>query len=149
MRAGRGGIRLRRLMRRRRRLVALGLAVAAAAMAASPPTRGAPRSDEQEPPERARGPRVTKVTAPVRIADAETVRLLRPGDRIDVLASGSASGPARVVARSVRVADVPKSGDTVSGDGAEGALIVVTVPRRTASALAGAAAASRLAVTLC
>ena len=136
-------------MRRRRRLVALGLAVAAAAMAASPPTRGAPRHHEQETPERARGPHVTKVTAPVRIADAATVRLLRPGDRVDVLASGSENGSARVVARSVRVADVPKSSDTVPGDGAEGALIVVTVPRHTASALAGAAAASKLAVTLC
>ncbi len=44
---------------------------------------------------------------------------------------------------------MPEHRDTVSGDGAEGALIVVVVTRRTAAALAGAAAKSRLAVTLC
>ncbi|MDJ1136447.1 hypothetical protein [Streptomyces iconiensis] len=47
------------------------------------------------------------------------------------------------------MAQVPKSGDTVSGDGADGALIVVAVPRLTATALTEAAAESRLAVTLC
>ncbi|MFI7242801.1 RcpC/CpaB family pilus assembly protein [Streptomyces qinglanensis] len=89
------------------------------------------------------------VSVPVRIADAATVRLLSPGDRIDVLASTSKSTSARVVATQVRVAQVPEDRDTVSGGGADGALIVVVVPRRTAAALAGAAAKSRLAVTLC
>ncbi|MGP3989549.1 hypothetical protein [Streptomyces sp. 3N207] len=89
------------------------------------------------------------VSSPVRIADPATVRLLNPGDRIDVLASTSKRASARVVATNVRVAHVPKYGDTVSGGGAEGALIVVVVPRRAAAALAGAAAKSRLAVTLC
>ncbi|WP_344567406.1 RcpC/CpaB family pilus assembly protein [Streptomyces axinellae] len=89
------------------------------------------------------------MSAPVRISDAATVRLLSPGDRIDVLASESRSDSARVVARSVRVAQVPKSGDTVTGDEADGALIVVAVTRRAATALAGAAADSRLTVSLC
>lgn len=66
-----------------------------------------------------------------------------------MLASESKSDSARIVARSVRVARLPKSGDTVTGDEAGGALIVVAVTRRTATALAGAAAESRLAVTLC
>ncbi|MGH3314081.1 MAG: hypothetical protein ACRDP3_26430, partial [Streptomyces sp.] len=86
------------------------------------------------------------VEAPVRITDAETVRLLHPGDRIDVIASTDEDRPARVVAKGVRVARVPKSGDTGSG---EGALVVLRVPRETALALAGAAATTRLAVTLC
>ncbi|MDF4251202.1 hypothetical protein [Streptomyces sp. WMMB303] len=47
------------------------------------------------------------------------------------------------------MAQVPEYRETVAGEGAEGALIVVVVPRRTAAALAGAAATSRLAVTLC
>ncbi|MEV7869076.1 hypothetical protein AB0P17_23965 [Streptomyces sp. NPDC088124] len=92
----------------------------------------------------------------MRIADAATVRLLRRGDRVDVIASavpppGSAglgeSGPeARVVAVGARVADVPKAPE-ISPEG--GALIVLSVPRATATALAGASATSRLAVTLC
>ncbi|MDX3283853.1 hypothetical protein PV435_47555 [Streptomyces scabiei] len=87
-----------------------------------------------------------RVTAPVRIADAATVRLLRPGDRVDVIAaeeSATGAGTARIVARGARVSKVP------AADAAEsGALVVLTVPRRTAARLAGAGATSRLAVTL-
>ncbi|MFJ3712321.1 hypothetical protein [Streptomyces sp. NPDC090053] len=99
------------------------------------------------------------VSAPVRIADAATVRLLAPGDRVDVIAAGdttagpatadtgTGTGTARVVARGVRVADVPAgAGDSPVDDGA---LIVLAVPRATATALAGAGATSRLAVTMC
>ncbi|MFI8514894.1 hypothetical protein ACIGHB_27590 [Streptomyces sp. NPDC085460] len=96
---------------------------------------------------------VRLVSAPVRIADAEAVRLLRAGDRVDVIAAplvnsapGDGGSAARVVARSARVAEVPQSGETRS-DG--GALIVLAVPRATATALAGAGVTSQLAVTLC
>jgi Flp pilus assembly protein CpaB len=86
----------------------------------------------------------------VRIADAATVRLLRPGDRVDVIAaSDSPAGEdaeAKVVASGVRVAEVPGPGDDPMESGA---LVVLTVPRATATELAGAAANSRLAVTLC
>ncbi|MET9802560.1 hypothetical protein [Streptomyces sp. NPDC006368] len=85
----------------------------------------------------------------MRIADGATVRLLRPGDRVDVIAAGvspSGDGDARVVASGVRVADVPRTPEP-SPDG--GALVVLSVPRATATALAGAAAGSRLAVILC
>ncbi|MCW7991159.1 hypothetical protein XF35_39620, partial [Streptomyces platensis subsp. clarensis] len=88
--------------------------------------------------------------------DAETVRLLRPGDRVDVIAApgmttvgvggGSGGSEARVVASGVRVAEVPGPGETRS-DG--GALVVLSVPRPTAVALAGAGMTSQLAVTLC
>ncbi|MFE2374568.1 hypothetical protein [Streptomyces sp. NPDC059398] len=111
------------------------------------------------------------VSAPVRIADAATVRLLAPGDHVDVIAVGGSSkadgasaedasagsgltGPgrggtaraARVVAERARVADVPDAGDTSPGSGA---LVVLAVPRSTATALAAAGATSGLAVTLC
>ncbi|MGW5690641.1 RcpC/CpaB family pilus assembly protein [Streptomyces asiaticus] len=138
--------------------------------------------------ERRGGPRPAMVSAPVRIADAAAVRLLHPGDRVDVLATPlpdaararSSGAAARVVARGVRVAEVPGSRSAratdseadggapeadveadASGDGAPdsgtldgpadggGALVVLTVPRADATALAGAAADSRLAVTLC
>ncbi|WP_461006037.1 Flp pilus assembly protein CpaB, partial [Streptomyces capparidis] len=87
------------------------------------------------------------VAAPVRVADAGSAALLRPGDRIDVLAGppGGEGGAARVVAAGVRVIAVPP----VRGRGAgEGALVVLAVPRSVAVELAGAAAASPLAVTL-
>ncbi|MFI8852601.1 hypothetical protein [Streptomyces sp. 891-h] len=168
VRAGGGRRRLRRGAPGRRRVLSVALAVCAAGLAVAAPDsgataggdaasgggggrtsgaasggRGVERSVTQE------GAPTAPVSAPVRIADPATVRLLSPGDRIDVLASTSKTASARVVAAGVRVAHVPKYRDTVSGDGAEGALIVVVVPRRTAAALAGAAAKSRLAVTLC
>ncbi|WP_344326607.1 RcpC/CpaB family pilus assembly protein [Streptomyces macrosporus] len=167
------------------RVVAVCLAVAAvAAMAwgppgesggdhASPTARSAAGRTDAPPPappppsplrERSSPPREDAVTveAPVRIPDAAVVRLLRPGDRVDVLATAPAdehsadtrTGRARIVARNVRVAAVPgPDGEAGSPDGAHGeeagALVVFSVPRPTALRLAGAAAHSRLAVTLC
>ncbi|QWB28378.1 hypothetical protein KJK29_22015 [Streptomyces koelreuteriae] len=87
------------------------------------------------------------VTAPIRIADAATVRLLRPGDRVDVIAAeGTApGGDARVIARGARVTKVP---EPLEGATDGGALVVLSVPRATAARLAGASATARLAVTL-
>ncbi|MEV5280021.1 RcpC/CpaB family pilus assembly protein [Streptomyces sp. NPDC051994] len=165
--------RLRRALLRRRRAVAAGLAVTAAALAVSstqaaerPHTVAAPASRERGP---SRPPAM--VSAPVRIADADAVRLLRPGDRVDVIASATSptggTGQARVVATGVRVTAVPGRRGTPSGQsGASsqvggtspevggtsseaGALVLLAVPREVATALAGAGAASRLAVTLC
>ena len=173
-----GRHRLCRAVRRRRRALAAGLAVAATALAATatqgrdartgpsvgpaaepdgharapgaPATaRGASEAGRGEPDAR-RGPgearRGGTVSAPVRIADAATVRLLRPGDRVDVIASPEDSGPARVLAREARVEALPESGQA---PGKEGALIVLAVPRATATELAGATTDSLLAVTLC
>ncbi|WP_344629161.1 RcpC/CpaB family pilus assembly protein [Streptomyces glaucosporus] len=115
----------------------------------SPPIRPSPE-----------GAGAATVEAPVRIPDAAVVRLLRPGDRVDVLATPPAdehsadtpAGPARTVARSVRVAAVPGPGADPPGgahDEEAGALVVLSVPRATAARLAAAAAHSRLTVTLC
>lgn len=128
----------------------VGLAVAAAALAAAAGTeaqasRGAP---PPPPPVRvaAGQPRPAPlVSAPVRIADAATVRLLRVGDRVDVVAA-ERDGPPRVLAETARVAEVPAP-DKGVGDG--GALVVLSVPRDTARALVGAGTVTRLAVTLC
>ncbi|MFJ5560894.1 hypothetical protein ACIQCD_26665 [Streptomyces sp. NPDC093250] len=163
----RGGLPLPgRLVRHRRRAVAVGLAVTAAALVAAGPrdadrSRGHPgypghpggpqaaRAASASPGERPVRPRHagTTVTAPVRIADAATVRLLRPGDRVDVIAAGEtvSGGEARVVARGARVTEVPGPPD---GAGDAGALVVLSVPRDTAARLAGASATGRLAVTL-
>ncbi|WP_434590838.1 hypothetical protein [Streptomyces sp. A5-4] len=149
-----GSHRLRRAVRRRRRAVAAGLAVTAAALATAGVRdaghAGGVHAEAASAPPRARQS-VEMVSAPVRIADAETVRLLRRGDRVDVIATadsamGGRDPDARVVARGARVATVPKSLVT-AGDG--GALVVLSVPRASAAALAGAGTTARLAVTLC
>ncbi|MFF6778504.1 hypothetical protein ACFY8W_33840 [Streptomyces sp. NPDC012637] len=147
-------LRLRRALRRRRRAPAAVLAMTAAALAAAG-AAGADDLAEQPPPPPVRKAvhrpaAVPLVSAPVRIADAATVRLLRPGDRVDVIAAANSptgeGGEARVVASGARVAEVPRPGETRS-DG--GALVVLSVPRSTATALAGAGMTSQLAVTLC
>ncbi|MET7615936.1 hypothetical protein [Streptomyces sp. NPDC005408] len=151
-----GAHRLRRAMRRRRRALAAGLAMTAAALAASGargadgPGQVAPGAGAPTAAHRERRPAAEMVSAPVRIADAATVRLLRPGDRVDVIAAANSpageASEARVVASGARVTDVPRAPEAV-GDG--GALVVLTVPRATAAALAGAGATSKLAVTVC
>ncbi|MEV5428545.1 hypothetical protein [Streptomyces sp. NPDC052701] len=158
VRGGRHGAS--RLARHRRRAVAAGLAVTAAALVAAgprdadrarrhphPPPPGATSSAAPaDHPVRTRRAART-VTAPVRIADAAAVRLLRPGDRVDVIAAEEAvtGGTARVVARGARVTRVPEPLGDASGSGA---LVVLSVPRSTAADLAGASTTARLAVTL-
>ncbi|MER6196886.1 hypothetical protein ABT234_05835 [Streptomyces sp. NPDC001586] len=149
LRVGRGGDRLRRALRRRRRAASAGLVVVAAALAVGGTEAQASRGAAPPSARAAQGgappAAVRMVSAPVRIADAATVRLLRPGDRVDVVAAERA-GPTRVVAAGARVAEVPRPEQGV-GDG--GALVVLSVPRDTARDLVGAGAVTRLAVTLC
>ncbi|MEU9175032.1 hypothetical protein AB0D34_46035 [Streptomyces sp. NPDC048420] len=143
-----GRHQLRQLVRHRRRAVAVGLVVTAAALVAAGPrdtegARGHPLAD----PVREHRP-ATTVSAPVRIADGATVRLLRPGDRVDVIAAeeSATGGDARVVARGARVSKVPEALDGMADSGA---LVVLSVPRSTAARLVGASSTARLAVTLC
>ena len=89
------------------------------------------------------------VAAPVRVADAGTAGLVRPGDRVDVLATpagqDSAGQLTRTVAANVVVVAVP------GGDGAgfiDGALLVLATTPAEAAALAGATVTDRLSLTL-
>ncbi|XVQ10197.1 SAF domain-containing protein [Spirillospora sp. CA-255316] len=87
------------------------------------------------------------VAAPVRIADAGSVRLLRRGDRVDVwapppdadgLGPGSHSGGpvrARLVVASAPVVAAPGGRSETGG---KGALVVLAADRSQAAALAGA-----------
>lgn len=154
---GGGGQRLRRALRCRRRALAAGFALASAVLAVSGPGggRGAAAAGDAPPGPERRAVRL--VSAPVRIADAATVGLLRPGDRVDVIAAVDGDAEARVVARDVRVAEIPRGADggEASLPGADGgpgpgsgALVVLSVERDTAAALAGAAASGRLAVAV-
>ncbi|OEJ95830.1 hypothetical protein J116_016450 [Streptomyces thermolilacinus SPC6] len=149
---GRSG--LWRAAPRRRRAVAAGLAMTAAALAASGfreagvdagqearqadaiAARARPPGSAAVPVrDPATGQRASPhmVSVPVRIADGATVRLLRPGDRVDVIAvpvapAGTAAedgGPeARVVAAGASVAAVPGLADAPrKGSGAGGDLL--------------------------
>ncbi|MFL4904774.1 hypothetical protein ACJ6WF_16700 [Streptomyces sp. MMS24-I2-30] len=157
MRGARYG--LQRLVRHRGRALTAGLAVTAAALLATGPraatdphrperARGHPAIEPARQPGAGTGTAVEAVTAPVRIADAATVRLLRPGDRVDVIAAQdpATGGAAQVVARGARVARLP---EPLDGAVESGALVVLSVPRATAARLVGASATARLAVTLC
>ncbi|WEH40252.1 hypothetical protein [Streptomyces sp. AM 2-1-1] len=163
---GGGASRLRRAVYGRQRALAAGFALAAAALAASGLGAGEGRAAGTVGTERPRAP-VRLVSAPVRIADAATVRLLRPGDRVDVISAPGSGDDARMVARGVRVGRVPGAPSedaagpadrargewpTPSGAGPDdpggGALVVLSVTRETAVALAGAHAAGELLVAV-
>lgn len=132
-------------------------AAAAGRVLAAPMRRGEPLTDT-----RLLGPGLLSgygaglVAAPVRIADADAVALLHPGDRIDVLAagaegaeeSGGVAGGARVVAGFVPVVVVPRTAGGVETGGRDGALVVVAVRPEVAGDLVGASAGSRLSVTI-
>jgi pilus assembly protein CpaB len=66
------------------------------------------------------------VAAPVRIADADAVALLRPGDRVDVLAPDPrGEAPPAVAVSDAPVVAVPEEEEPV--DAADGALVVLAV----------------------
>ncbi|HEU5159039.1 MAG TPA: RcpC/CpaB family pilus assembly protein [Streptosporangiaceae bacterium] len=108
------------------------------------------------------------VAVPVRVADAASVRLLHPGDRIDLLAgSTGAADPgggemadlevrptatrARPLVSAVEVIAVPGVGGHPTDDDAgagEGALIVVAAHHDQAATLAGPAAGARLSFVI-
>ncbi|RLV67310.1 hypothetical protein STAN_2834 [Streptomyces sp. CBMAI 2042] len=164
------------MLRRQRRAIAAGIALAGAALATTglggaasgTAASGSGASDSAAVSGTAVSgtatgsgrPSARLVSAPVRIADAATVRLLRPGDHVDVIAVGEAGDDARLVARGVRVARVPGriaddgghrgGGGGVIGTGGapEGALVVLAVERSTATALLGAGASGRLALAV-
>ncbi|MEU0441181.1 hypothetical protein ABZ202_15660 [Streptomyces sp. NPDC006186] len=160
-------MRLHRLLRHRRRVLIAALVITATVLLATGPRTEPARGHPDGPPDGASRAAAAgaptapdertageEVAAPVRIADAATVRLLRPGDRVDVIAAGDTAtgGGARVVARGAVVTELPEPADETarSAEAAEGgALVVLSVPRATAAELVGAGATARLAVTLC
>jgi pilus assembly protein CpaB len=95
------------------------------------------------------------VAAPVRIADAASVRLVQAGDVVDVLAAGagadgSATAEARLVAPEVPVVTIPPTGGSALGatDVEQGALVVVVTTPETAARLAAAAVTDRLSLVI-
>lgn len=89
------------------------------------------------------------VATPVRLADAAVAGLLRPGDRVDVLAAPAdpaTGGRTTVAAAGVRVLAVAVADPALVAD--QGALVVLATTPRVAVTLAAAASSERLSVTL-
>lgn len=87
------------------------------------------------------------VAVPVRIGDPGAVRLLRVGDRVDLLAADPQQrSPATVVGRSVPVLAIPRQSQAPTG--LTGALVVVGVPDAETRRLAQASVTSFLSVVL-
>ncbi|MGI3780548.1 MAG: SAF domain-containing protein [Janthinobacterium lividum] len=88
---------------------------------------------------------VGHVLAPLRLADADVVALLQPGDLVDVIASAADGGATSTVARAVRVVTVPARASDDQGT-STGALVVLDVDDGDAEPLARAAATGSLTV---
>ena len=84
------------------------------------------------------------VAVPVRLADTGVAALVRPGDRVDIVAV-TEHGATSVVVAGVTVLAVPQAPD---GGLTEGTLVVLAVPGYLAPRLIAAALGARLAVTL-
>jgi len=88
------------------------------------------------------------VAVPVRIGDPGSVRLLRVGDRVDLLAADPQGGrDAEVVGRAVPVLAIPRTGDGPSGL-TGGALVVLGLPESSVRPVAGASVAAYLSVVI-
>ncbi len=87
-----------------------------------------------------------RALAPLRLADAEVVALLRAGDVVDVLAADAQSESAYIAGRGVRVVTVPQPPEPAAGSGPAGALVLVEVDPETARVLARAAVTATLTV---
>jgi Flp pilus assembly protein CpaB len=88
------------------------------------------------------------VAVPVRVGDPGAVRLLRAGDRVDLLAADPRGATAaRVLGRDVPVLAIPRAGAGSPGL-TTGALVVLALPDATAASVAQASVASYLSVVL-
>jgi pilus assembly protein CpaB len=91
------------------------------------------------------------VAVPVRLADPGVARLLRPGDRVDVV-SVAQSGTGSVIVAAAPVLALPSGAgdpaDIPAGSTVEGALVVLAVPAYLAPQLSSTALSTRITVTL-
>ena len=90
-----------------------------------------------------------RVAVPVRIADADAVALLRPGDHIDLVAADPRRGTAAYVATDVPVLALPEPSDhDGASSGLSGRLLVLGAFPSEVDQIAGAAATDLLSVVI-
>ncbi|MFC3451347.1 SAF domain-containing protein [Amycolatopsis speibonae] len=90
-------------------------------------------------------------TVPVRLADAGVAELLRPGQRVDVVAAAEAGREASVLASMAVVAAVGEQGirePKASGGGSKGPLVLLSLPSAIATRVAATSLERSLTVTL-
>jgi Flp pilus assembly protein CpaB len=88
-----------------------------------------------------------QVAAPVRLADLAVAGLVRPGDRVDVLATAPDADTAEVVVAGALVLAPPAAPGNATTGATEGLLLLAVAPE-TGARLAAAAARDTLSVTL-
>jgi Flp pilus assembly protein CpaB len=91
------------------------------------------------------------VALPVRVADADSVALLRVGDRVGLVAADPRRGTASYVAVAVPVLALPRGetdGQDVSGASLPGRLVVIGALPSEVDRIAGAAATDLLGVVI-
>jgi Flp pilus assembly protein CpaB len=90
-----------------------------------------------------------RVALPVRIADAEAVALLRPGDHVTLVAADPRRGTASSVAVDVPVLSIPEPGEGGSGSATlPGRLVVVAALPSDVDRIVGATATDLLSVVI-
>ncbi|AGM09671.1 SAF domain-containing protein [Amycolatopsis keratiniphila] len=90
-------------------------------------------------------------TVPVRLADAGVAELLRPGQRVDVVAAAEARREASVLASMAVVAAVGEQGardPTTPGAGSKGPLVLLSLPSAIATRVAATSLERSITVTL-
>lgn len=89
-----------------------------------------------------------QVASPIRLVDLQVAALLRPGDRVDILAAQPDASTATVIAAQALVLAVPVADDEATRAGEPLGLVVLAVSHDTAARLAAAGASSQLMATL-
>jgi len=117
-------------------------------MLAAPRTKGTPltSADVVDSAGRAKG----EVLAPIRLADAAVVQLIKVGSVVNVIAVDDAGQP-KILAKAARVALVPtlqQDGGVLSSKSENSGLVVIATDEATASALAAWSQHSSLNITL-
>lgn len=90
-------------------------------------------------------------TVPIRLADAGVAELLRPGTRVDVVTAEAGDVSRQILAEAATVISVTgdAAGEPTAGATAgTGPLVLIAVPRETATTVAAAALGLRVTVTL-
>ena len=91
-----------------------------------------------------------RLVVPVRVQDATAGRIVRPGQRIVLIASGSGTSPARILTRDAIVVTVPDgtaSSAFTTGD-TRGSVLLVDVDERTATEVAMAVSTTSIWIAL-
>lgn len=123
-----------------RRVVAAALLLLAAALAIGQRTAPDQRADapEHEP---------ALVAAPIRLADPDIAKFLRPGRRVDIVTEPGASGEGAVLATDAAVVSAPEAGPGDTGP-ERGGVLFVKLPEHSAAKVAAKSLTQQVTVTL-